>query len=70
MVYLSNPSSYDAVLNRHILKMTVYESYGECQPVLKFVSIFSNILGDGRKFYWICQLMLAFGETLAVKLLE
>lgn len=51
MVYLSNPSSYDAVLNHHTIKMTVYESYGESQSVLKFISIFSNILGDGGKLY-------------------
>lgn len=51
MVYLSNQISYDAVLNRHIIKMTVYESYGESQSVLKFISIFSNIFGAGGKLY-------------------
>lgn len=50
--------------------MTVFESYGESQPVLKFISIFGNILGDGWKLYNIFQLMVAFGETLAVKLLK
>lgn len=50
--------------------MAVNESYGESQPVIKFISIFSVILGDGWKLYYIFQLMLALGKTLAVKLLK